>query len=85
MNLSKEDILSGTADCTQFSGDYSVGQAKSLDIELHTVHAISCGSESLSGKFMGGLEEATSYTVGEDDLVITFGTSGNSMRFIPVE
>ena len=85
LNLSQENILSGQADCTGFQGDYSVRDGNGIHIESLDVSTSRCEGESLAGQYLDGLEGATSYTVSDDELVIKFGSSGNLMRFSPME
>ena len=81
LNLSDESILSGQADCTGFRGGYSISDGNSIEVESLSASGSACGTHSLAGKYLEGLEEATSYTVSGDELVLKFGDSGNSMRF----
>lgn len=85
LNLSDQNSLSGQADCTGFRGDYSVSDGNAIEIQSLNASSSACGTESLAGKYLSGLEGATSYTIDGDELVLTFGSSGNSMRFSPIE
>ena len=85
LNLSDESVLSGQADCTGFQGDYSVSDGNAIRIESLNTRASTCGDGSLAGKYLGSLAEATSYTVSGDELIIKFGSTGNSMRFNAME
>lgn len=85
LNLSEETTISGQADCTGFRGGYSISDGNSIQIESLSANASSCEVGSLAGQYLGGLEDATSYTVSGDELVIKFGSSGNSMRFSAIE
>ena len=85
LNLSEEAILSGNADCTGFEGTYSVNDNNSISINRLSRSSTACEPLSLSGKYLDGLQEARSYSVSEDVLIIQFGEGGNSMRFSPGE
>ena len=85
LNLSDERILSGQADCTGFRGGYSVREGNAFEVESLSASTSTCGTGSLAAKYLDGLEGATSYTVQGDELVISFGSRGNSMRFSAVE
>ena len=85
LNLSNEAVLSGNADCTGFEGAYAINDNNSISINRLSRNATSCTPASLAGKYLEGLEEATSYSATEDVLIIQFGNEGNSMRFSPVE
>lgn len=85
LNLSDENTLSGQADCTGFRGGYSVSEGNTIQIQSLDASSATCGTESLAGKYLTGLEGATSYTINGDELVLNFGSSGNTMKFSPLE
>ena len=85
LNLSDEVNLSGNADCAGFQGSYVVNENNSISVQRLSRSATSCGTTSLAGKYLDGLEDARSFSVSEDALVIQFGDNGNSMRFTLAE
>ena len=85
LNLNDEAVLSGNADCSGFEGAYTVNDNNSINIERLSRGSTTCGRASLAGKYLDGLEDARSYSVSEDVLIIQFGEDGNSMRFSPAE
>ena len=85
LNMNNQDALTGTADCFDFEGRYTVN-SDALQIDgLSAGRQSTCGSGSLADPYIDGLKEARSFTASEDELVIYFGNSGNSMRFVPTQ